>query len=433
MPRFDATDPARKTGPHPQRGTREGEGANDERSSTNLGESLLTVMSGLEYIEPRTAVQIHGIKAKPELNGKRGMVMGYAPERMRYRVRIDVGEGTGGKESEEVYLKPENVIAVKTKEEKKVKEPPTEKKEDTRGRDTAVATTSAAEDEAPEMSSMAKPMEEIVPNPDAVAPPIEEIKDSETLLKEFFKDVSDAKRDAEVERVLSSFKLNPYEFLKLHFDCEMKEIPRAYRKLSLLVHPDKCKHKDAKAAFDALGQAQKLLLDEDFKRALDFNLQQARDSVLKNWKKEAREDAVLRVKYQGNKEGMFEDFCKTDEFHERWKYEARNYIVDLEWRRRKLALRIKGEEKRVTEEEKAEAAQRRQEYKEKKEWEREDKREERVSGWRDFMKGKKAKKSKFTGEFKPPSLKTETNAKDKKAYALEKDRVLRPDELKKAF
>ena len=58
---------------------------------------------------------------------------------------------------------------------------------------------------------------------------------------------------------------------------------------------------------------------------------------------------------------MFEDFCKTDEFHERWKYEARNYIVDLEWRRRKLALRIKGEEKRVTEEEKAEAAQRRQE------------------------------------------------------------------------
>ena len=35
------------------------------------------------------------------------------------------------------------------------------------------------------MSSMAKPMEEIVPNPDAVAPPIEEIKDSETLLKEF--------------------------------------------------------------------------------------------------------------------------------------------------------------------------------------------------------------------------------------------------------
>ena len=46
--------------------------------------------------------------------------------------------------------------------------------------------------------------------------------------------------------------------------------------------------------------------------------------------------------------------------------EARNYIVDLEWRRRKLALRIKGEEKRVTEEEKAEAAQRRQEYKEKK-------------------------------------------------------------------
>jgi hypothetical protein len=30
-------------------------------------------------------------------------------------------------------------------------------------------------------------------------------------------------------------------------------------------------------------------------------------------------------------------------------------------------------------------------------------------------------------------LKVETNEKDKKAFALERDRVLRPDELKKAF
>jgi DnaJ family protein C protein 8 len=98
-----------------------------------------------------------------------------------------------------------------------------------------------------------------------------------------------------------------------------------------------------------------------------------------------------------------------------------------------LALRIKDEEKRVTEEEKAEAAQRKQEYKERKEWESEDRREARVGGWRDFMKGKKTKKAKLQGEFKPPSLKVETNEKDKKAFALERDRVLRPDELKKAF
>lgn len=281
-------------------------------------------------------------------------------------------------------------------------------------------------------TAMETAMEEIVPNADAEAAPIEDIKDTETLLKEFFKDVSEATRDAEVERILSCFRLNPYEFLNVRFDCEMKEIPRSYRKISLLVHPDKCANKDAKAAFDALGQAQKLLLNEDFKRALDFNLQQAKDEVLQTWRKEARDDVALRVKYQGNKEGMLEDFSKTDEFHERWKFAARKYIVDLEWRRRKLALRIKGEEKRVTEEEKVEAAQRRKEALERKEWEREDCREERVSGWRDFMKGAKTKKQKVQG-VKMPTLKMEVNEKDKKAVTLERDRVLRPDEVKRAF
>ena len=48
----------------------------------------------------------------------------------------------------------------------------------------------------------------------APPPPIEEIKDSETLLKEFFSDISDATRNAEVDRILSCFKLNPYEHLK---------------------------------------------------------------------------------------------------------------------------------------------------------------------------------------------------------------------------
>ena len=96
-----------------------------------------------------------------------------------------------------------------------------------------------------------------------------------------------------------------------------------------------------------------------------------------------------------------------------------------------MALRIKGEEKRVTEEEKAELAQRRKEHKEKKEWDQDERREARVGGWRDFMKDKKVKKTKTAGEFKS-YLKTEVNP-SKKAFALEKDKVLRPDEIKRAF
>ena len=67
-----------------------------------------------------------------------------------------------------------------------------------------------------------------------------------------------------------------------------------------MVHPDKCKHEKAKAAFDAIGQAQQLLGTEDVKRELDFNLGRAKDAVTKAWKKETRNDAVLRVRFNGN-------------------------------------------------------------------------------------------------------------------------------------
>ena len=63
-------------------------------------------MTSFEYIEPRTRVEIHGIKAKPELNGRVGTVMEYVPARARYRVRVsdgDDGATTGGGKMEEVY------------------------------------------------------------------------------------------------------------------------------------------------------------------------------------------------------------------------------------------------------------------------------------------------------------------------------------------
>ena len=43
--------------------------------------------------------------------------------------------------------------------------------------------------------------------------------------------------------------------------------------------------------------------------------------------------------------------------------QGRKFIVDLEWRRRKLTLRIKSEEERVTKEEKEDAVVRKEEQK----------------------------------------------------------------------
>jgi DnaJ family protein C protein 8 len=61
---------------------------------------------------------------------------------------------------------------------------------------------------------------------------------------------------------------------------------------------------------------------------------------------------VLRIRFQGDRDAQLADFLTLEEFRERWKLEGRKFIVDLEWRRRKLTLRIKSEEERVTKEEK---------------------------------------------------------------------------------
>ena len=262
-------------------------------------------------LAPETEVTISGLKSRPELNGKRGRVIKYVPDRERYHVVV-------AETKEETYLKRANVAICTAGPPA---EPETAKISETEAPDAAATAKAAIARESIEAAAAAAAA--------APPPPLEEIKDSETLLREFFADVSDATRDAEVERILSCFKLNPYEHLALRFDAKEDDIRRAFRKISLLVHPDKCTHEKAKAAFDAIGQAQQLLGTPEVKRELDFNLERARDAVVKNWRKDTRNDVVLRVRFSGNREAQLAAFLASDEFHELWKLEARKMICLL--------------------------------------------------------------------------------------------------------
>jgi curved DNA-binding protein CbpA len=47
------------------------------------------------------------------------------------------------------------------------------------------------------------------------------------------------------------------------------EVKKKYWKLSLLVHPDKCEHPKAQAAFTAVNEAAKTLQDESGRAQLD--------------------------------------------------------------------------------------------------------------------------------------------------------------------
>jgi len=72
------------------------------------------------------------------------------------------------------------------------------------------------------------------------------------VVQEFFSEVKQVDRENEVVRIIWAFKLNPYEQLNLRFDASEEEIRKQYRKLSLLVHPDKCSHPQARQAFESI-------------------------------------------------------------------------------------------------------------------------------------------------------------------------------------
>ena len=121
---------------------------------------------------------VSGLKSRPELNGKRGRVVRYVPDRERYHVVVT-------ETKEETYLKRANIEVLTTGPPA---EPETAKVSETETLDDDAAAKAAIARESIEAAAAAAAA--------APAPPIEEIKDSETLLREFFADVSDAESEA---------------------------------------------------------------------------------------------------------------------------------------------------------------------------------------------------------------------------------------------
>uniref|UniRef100_A0A803LXM2 J domain-containing protein n=1 Tax=Chenopodium quinoa TaxID=63459 RepID=A0A803LXM2_CHEQI len=240
----------------------------------------------------------------------------------------------------------------------------------------------------------------------------ETVLDEDALLKEFFAEVGEVERDNEEldviihviayeNRILSCFKLNPFEHLNLPFDSSVEDVKRQYRKLSLMVHPDKCKHPQAKEAFGALAKAQQQLLDSQEREYVLSQVKSAKEELLSVRKKKLKKETASKIKFIVD-EKFDKEYEQSEEFKQQLKLKVREILTEQEWRRRKMAMRISEEEGRLKkdEEEQKDVWKRKREHEE--QWE--GTRETRVSSWRDFMKsGKKGKK----GEIRPPKLKTE--------------------------
>uniref|UniRef100_A0A0E0NSR8 J domain-containing protein n=1 Tax=Oryza rufipogon TaxID=4529 RepID=A0A0E0NSR8_ORYRU len=213
--------------------------------------------------------------------------------------------------------------------------------------------------------------------------------DEDQLLKSFLAEVSEAERDNEVLRILGCFKLNPFEHLKLSFDSSADEVKKQYRKLSLLVHPDKCKHPKAQEAFAALAKAQQLLLDPQERGYILDQVTAAKEELRAKRKKELKKDSASKIKSQVDEGKYEEQYERSEEFQKQLIIKVREILTDKEWRRRKMQMRISEEEGRLKKDE--------EETKEM--WKKKREHEEKWEETRD----QRARK----GEIKPPKLKTE--------------------------
>lgn len=77
--------------------------------------------------------------------------------------------------------------------------------------------------------------------------------------------MSEAQQAAEIERLLAceARKASPFEFLQLDIaTCELTDVNRQYRKIALLLHPDKCQLLNATDAFHAAEKVHKSLSQE---------------------------------------------------------------------------------------------------------------------------------------------------------------------------
>lgn len=190
-------------------------------------------------------------------------------------------------------------------------------------------------------------------------------------------------QELEIERVLSSFRLNPYDVLEVPLEADSKAINKIYRKKSLLLHPDKVKHDRAIEAFDLLKKASSHLLDEDKRKALDETVMSARVLVL-------REQLNLPASLSSDSPQLH-GLCPT--FEERVRKATKELMIDDELRKRKslrMQHAMEGEEERKKEQA---LEERKRKADEKVKWE--ETREERVARWRQFAKAGAKKRKKY--------------------------------------
>lgn len=213
-------------------------------------------------------------------------------------------------------------------------------------------------------------------------------KDGETRFETFYTEVKEIeKRDSvltskqQIDRLLrpgsTYLNLNPFEVLQIDPDLPIDEVKKKYRRLSILVHPDKNQDDADRAqqAFEAVNKAWKVLENEVTRKKCMDVIEEAKgrtDIMLAEKRKKAKKEGKDKIPEDDPENYRHAIYVLTMKL-----------FADMERKRRDLAERDQEERKRKREaeieEEELNKAQ--------KEWQKnfEESRQNRVDSWQSFQ------------------------------------------------
>ncbi|XP_050525455.1 dnaJ homolog subfamily C member 8 [Daktulosphaira vitifoliae] len=232
----------------------------------------------------------------------------------------------------------------------------------------------------------------------------EEFDEFYTEVKEIEKRDSVLTPKQQLDRLLrpgaSYFNLNPYEVLQIDPETPLDEAKKKYKRLSILVHPDKNQDdlERANTAFETVNRAWRTIENDECRKKCLEIIQEAKDMTefmitekRKKLKKEGKELTVEEDDPAIMKRSIYVQTCKL--------------FADLERKRKQHEERDQQERKRKREQEIEEE----QKASMSKEWQKnfDESRESRVNSWKAFQE-KSKKSSKKIKSFKPPKHKAES-------------------------
>jgi len=194
--------------------------------------------------------------------------------------------------------------------------------------------------------------------------------------------------------------LNPFYVLQVDPDATEDELKKQYRRLSILLHPDKNPNNrdQATGAFEVVSRANKLLQEKETSDKFKLILADAENRVLKMMEDKRKEAKCKSLPPPVEDPSKFSHLVNVM---------ASKQLADYEIRRGDKDKKEQQEKKRESDAAEESAKRLKKLEDDKKKWE--ESREERVTTWKDFqMKGEKKKKKRhMLGTFKPPKPRLE--------------------------